>query len=166
MRTMSYGFKRIADFIDAAGNRLGNLFCYLVFVIMTITTMDVIARYVFNQPLMWGWTLNRLLFGTFILFAGIFTMSKREHIRIEIIYDHFPPKFKFAARLIAMACFLIFMGVLVWQSAWMGWNSMMIGEKAAGTFRIPIYPFKMLIPILAFLFLLEGIVVLSRPDDD
>jgi TRAP-type mannitol/chloroaromatic compound transport system permease small subunit len=158
--------RRIAGVIDTVSDRMGRISCYLVFVIMTITTIDVIARYAFNQPLLWGWTLNRLLFGVFILFAGIYTMSKREHIRIEIIYDHFPPKLKIVARIIALACFVTFMGVLVWQSAWMGWNSMMIAEKAAGTFRIPIYPFKMLIPILAFFFLLEGIVILSRPEDD
>lgn len=163
---MSQGLKQIADFIDAASNRMGHIFCYLVFVLMLITTLDVIARYAFNNPLIWGWTLSRLLFGVFILFAGIFTMCKRMHIRIEIIYDRFPPRFKLLSRIISMACFVIFMGVLVWQSAWMGWNSMMIAEKAAGTFRIPIYPFKMLIPILAFFFLLEGIVILSRPEDD
>lgn len=163
---MARGFKRVAEFIDTASDRMGHIFCYLVFVIMTITTIDVIARYAFNQPLLWGWTLNRLLFGVFILFAGIFTMSKREHIRIEIVYDHFPPRLKLLARLVALGCFVIFMGVLVWQSAWMGWNSMMIAEKAAGTFRIPIYPFKMLIPILSFFFLLEGIVILSRPEDE
>jgi TRAP-type mannitol/chloroaromatic compound transport system permease small subunit len=163
---MRRAFKRTADFIDAASDRLGRVFCYLVFVIMSITTIDVIARYVFNQPLLWGWTLNRLLFGVFILFAGIYTMSKREHIRIEILYDHFPPRVKFVGRLVALFCFVIFMGVLVWQSAWMGWNSLMIAEKAAGTFRIPIYPFKMLIPILSFFFLLEGIVILLRPEDE
>jgi len=163
---MAHGIKRIAEFIDAASHRMGHIFCYLVFVIMVITTVDVVARYAFNQPLLWGWILNRQLFGVFILFAGIFTMCKGEHIRIEILYDHFPRKYKLISRMIALGCFLIFMGVLVWQSSWMGWNSFSIGERAAGTFRIPVYPFKMLIPILAFFFLLEGIVVLTRSDDD
>jgi TRAP-type mannitol/chloroaromatic compound transport system permease small subunit len=33
----------------------------------------------------------------------------------------------------------------------------MNSEKAAGAFRIPLYPFKLLMPVLAFLFLLQGI---------
>jgi len=55
--------------------------------------------------------------------------------------------------------------VLIWQSAWMGWNSLMMKEKAAGAFRIPLYPFKLLIPVVAFLFLLEGISYFRRGKD-
>jgi len=158
--------RRTADFIDYVSDRVGHIFCYIVFVIMSLTTIDVISRYVFNKPLIWAWTINRLLFGIFVLFAGIYAMNQREHIRIEILYDHFSRRLKFIARMIAVACFVLFMGVLVWQSSWMGWNAWTISEKVAGPFRIPLYPFKIMIPILAFVFLLEGIVKLSRREDD
>jgi len=137
----------------------------LVFIMMLITSTEVIGRYVFNHPTTWAWPLNRQIFGVFILAAGAYAMSKREHIRIEILYDHFPPKVKRVARGIALACFVIFMGVLVWQGSWMGWNSLMMKEKLAGAFRMPLYPFKILIPIGAFLFLLQGIAVFFRRDD-
>ena len=137
----------------------------LVFVMMLITSTEVIGRYVFNHPTTWAWPLNRQIFGVFILVAGAYTMSKREHIRIEILYDHFPPKFKMIARGIALASFVLFMGVLVWQGSWMGWNSLMMKEKLAGAFRMPLYPFKILIPIGALLFLLQGIAEYFRRDD-
>ena len=137
----------------------------LVFIMMLITSTEVIGRYVFNHPTTWAWPLNRQIFGVFILVAGAYTMSKREHIRIEILYDHFPPKIKMFARGIALASFIIFMGVLVWQGSWMGWNSLMMKEKLAGAFRMPLYPFKILIPIGALLFLLQGIAVYFRRDD-
>jgi TRAP-type mannitol/chloroaromatic compound transport system permease small subunit len=54
---------------------------------------------------------------------------------------------------------------LIWQSAWMGWNSLMMNEKAAGAFRIPWYPFKLLIPAVTVLFLLEGIAAFRRGGD-
>ncbi len=44
----------------------------------------------------------------------------------------------------------------------MGWNALIVRERATGAFPIPLYPLKLLIPIVAFLFLLEGIVVFSR----
>jgi TRAP-type mannitol/chloroaromatic compound transport system permease small subunit len=61
-----------------------------------------------------------------------------------------------------LACFLVFIGVLAWQGALMAVISLMCGERASGTFHIPLYPFKMLIPIAAFLFLLEGIADFFR----
>ena len=148
--------------VDKVVEKSSKIVCYLVFVIMVITAVDVTARYVFNQPLLWGWLLNRLLFGVFILFAGVYTLYKGQHIRIEIFYDHFPPVIKTISRWIGLTAFVAFMGVLVWQAGWMGWNSLMMKEKAAGAFRIPLYPFKLLIPIVAFLFLLEGISYFRR----
>ncbi len=157
--------KRFLDGVHAFSQRAGRVVCYLVFVIMLITTIDVVARYAFNQPLLWGWLLNRQLFGVFILFAGVYTLSQGEHIRIEIFYDHFPPKLKFFARMVALATFVCFIGVLIWQGAWMGWNSWQSREVAAGAFRIPLYPFKLLIPVVCFLFLLQGIVHFIRNRD-
>jgi TRAP-type mannitol/chloroaromatic compound transport system permease small subunit len=158
--------KHIFNLIDSISDKAGKLLCYLIFLIMVISFTDVVARYVFNNPLLWGWLVNKQLFGVFILFAGIYTMSKQRHIRIEILYERFPPRLKLFARMIALLCFVTFMGVLVWQGAWMGWNSLMVGERAPGAFRLPLYPFKLLIPAAAFLFLLEGIVVYCRKEED
>jgi len=162
---VSKAIKIFLDWVDAIAEKAGKITCYLVFIIMLITTLDVVARYVFNRPLLWGWLLNRQLFGVFILFAGVYTLFRGEHIRIEIFYDHFPPKLKQVAKWIALASFVSFIGVLVWQGSWMGWNSFVMKEKAAGAFRIPWYPFKLLIPIVGFLFLLEGISAFLRRDD-
>jgi TRAP-type mannitol/chloroaromatic compound transport system permease small subunit len=156
---------RFFQFIDNIVEKAGRLFSYLVFVIMVITTIDVTARYFFNHPLLWGWLTNRLLFGVFILFAGAYTLLKEEHIRIEIIYDHFPARLKKIARWVSLFAMVTFLSVLVWQSSWMGWNSLMMKEKAAGAFRIPLYPFKLLIPLLAFLFLLQGVSYFRRRKD-
>ena len=154
-----------SNLISRITEAIGKPASLLVFIMMLITSTEVIGRYVFNSPTTWAWPLNRQIFGVFILVAGAYTMSKREHIRIEILYDHFPPKIKMLARAIALASFVIFMGVLVWQGSWMGWNSLMMKEKLAGAFRMPLYPFKILIPIGALLFLLQGIAVYFRRDD-
>ena len=162
---MSEPKKSFFDWIDVVAEKSAKITCYLVFGIMLITTADVVARYVFNRPLVWGWLLNRQLFGVFILFAGVYTLFKGEHIRIEILYDHFPQGLRRVARWIGLLAFVSFMSVLVWQGAWMGWNSLLMNEKAAGAFRIPWWPFKLLIPAVALLFLLEGIAAFRRGDN-
>ena len=157
--------ERIMDVIDAISLKCGKALCLTVFLIMLVTTLDVVARYVFNSPLLWGWLLNRQLFGLFIIFAGVYTMATGGHIRIEIFYDQFPPILKKLARLIALACLVTFMGVLITQGYWMGFNSLKMKELAPGAFRLPLYPLKLLIPTVAILFLLEGIVYFLREKD-
>jgi len=162
---MAKRLNSIFNVIDAISEKTSKIVSLLIFVVMVITTVEVVGRYVFNHPTSWAWPINRQLFGVFILFAGIYAMSKEDHIKVEILYDHFSPKMKKIARWIAMATFLCFMVALVLQGSRMGWNSLIVREKLTGAFPIPLYPLKLLIPISAFLFLLEGIVVFSRKNN-
>jgi TRAP-type mannitol/chloroaromatic compound transport system permease small subunit len=162
---MFKGIKVFFSLIDAFTQKTSKPASLLVFCMMAVTATEVVARYVFNNPTTWVWPVNRQLFGIFILFAGLYTTSKGGHIRIEILYDYFPPKIKYIARLIALAALICFMGVLVWQGAWMGWNALMVKELSARAFRIPLYPFKLLIPVVAFLILLQGIALFIKGED-
>lgn len=161
---MSKAWKSFSGRVEAFSEKSGKIVCFLILMIMAITTWEVVSRYVFNRPTLWVWPINRQLFGIFILFAGAYTMSKGGHIRVEIIYDFFPPPMKTLARWTAIACLVLFLGVLIWQGALMGWNSWKVGEVASGAFRIPLYPLKLLIPLAIFLFLLEGIIFLTLRD--
>ncbi len=155
---MTTVLKKLSWIIEALSERIGRTASFLVFLIMLITTGEVVSRYVFNHPTAYAWPINRQLFGIFILFAGAYTTKKGGHIRIEIFYQYFPPILKRVSRAISLAALFIFLGALVWQSAWMGLNSLDMLEKIPGGFRLPLYPFKLLMPVAAFLFLLEGVV--------
>lgn len=162
---MTKKIRAVFNLVDTVSDKTGKAASFIIFLIMVITTVEVVARYAFNSPTIWAWPVNRQLFGVFILFAGIYTMSKREHIRIEIFYDHFSPRLKLIAKIIALLSFISFIGVLIWQGTWMGWNALEVQEKASGTFRLPLYPLKLLIPIAAFWFLIEGIVIICRGEE-
>ncbi|HBF42375.1 MAG TPA: hypothetical protein DDW42_01855 [Desulfobacteraceae bacterium] len=162
---MSKRSKSVLNVIDSISEKTSKAVSLLILLVMAITTVEVVGRYVFNHPTSWVWPLNRQIFGVFILFAGIYAMSKGDHIKVEIFYDHFPPRMKKTARWIAMAAFICFMVALVLQGSRMGWNSLIVREKLTGAFPIPLYPLKLLIPIAAFLFMLEGIVVFLRENN-
>lgn len=162
---MLKGIKYFFNVIDMISSKIGDGLSILILVIMFFTTIEVVLRYVFNSPTIWVWPLSRQIFGVYILFAGIYAMSKDAHIRIEIIYNMLPVKIKKIAGLIAIVSFISFMGVLIWQGAWMGQNSLASGETAHGAFRIPLYPLKILIPVAAVLFFLEGVYILSKNRD-
>ncbi|MCF6248929.1 MAG: TRAP transporter small permease subunit [Desulfobacula sp.] len=162
---MIKGLKAFFNLIDTISSKMGDGLSILIIVIMFFTTIEVVLRYVFNSPTIWVWPLSRQIFGVYILFAGIYAMSKNAHIRIEIIYNLLPGKIKQIANLLSILSFISFMGVLIWQGAWMGQNSLAAGETAHGAFRIPLYPLKILIPLAAGLFFLEGVHILSKNRD-
>ncbi len=155
----------IFDAVDGISDRAGQIISVLVFLMMLITAFEVVARYVFNHPTIWVRPINKQIFAVFILFGGVYALRHGGHIRIEMVYSCFPPRFKRFARFVDSMAFVSFMGVLIWQGSWVGWNSLISSETAGGAFPIPLYPLKMFIPLVAVLFIIQEIVNLFRGRD-
>ncbi|MFH0727308.1 MAG: TRAP transporter small permease [Pseudomonadota bacterium] len=128
-------------------------------IILTITvSIEVIGRYVFNHPTSWVWPVSKQLFGIFILTALAYTESKDGHIRIEILYDHFSKNIKKVADWFSFAIKISFMAVLVWQTSIMAQNAIALKERASGSFKIPLYPFKGLICLVTLFIAIEILI--------
>ncbi len=156
---------RVLDVVDGISDRAGKVVSVLVFIMVFLSAFEVVARYVFNRPTLWVWPINRQIFAVFILFGGVYALRHGAHIRIEMVYSSFPPKFKRFARAVDSLAFLSFMGVLIWQGSWVGWNSIVSSETAGGAFPIPLYPLKSLIPLVAILFIIQELANLIRGRD-
>jgi TRAP-type mannitol/chloroaromatic compound transport system permease small subunit len=158
--------KRLFKGIHIVSQKAGNIVSFLPLIMMSIISYEVLGRYLFGNPTKWAWLTNKQIFGVFILFAGVYTLSETAHIRIEIFYDRFSPKMKLFARIISLLLFVFFFVCLIWQGAWMGLESLAVKEKATGFFPMPLYPLKLLIPIVSCLFLLEGIALFFMGKDE
>ena len=134
----------------------------LILLMMAFVTFEVISRYIFNHPTSWVWLLNKQLFGIFVLVAGSYALIQKNHIRIEMLYDHFPPPAKRAVRWLTLILSVGFLGILVWNSTLMGLEALSTRETANGVFRLPLYPLKLLMPIMALLFMLGCLTEFGR----
>jgi TRAP-type mannitol/chloroaromatic compound transport system permease small subunit len=144
-------------FIDEANRKIGDIVCFLILIIMLAVGTSTITRYFFNEPLTIVWPFIRQIFGIIILLGAAYTLLHHRHIRVEILYDHLPAWLRTVSRVMTLICFLAFLGALTWQGIVMARISLMLKETTAMISWIPIYPFKILLPIAACLFLLQGI---------
>lgn len=149
--------------IDWFSDWAGKVVCYFGLALMVITVISVITR-MGNISFIWGFPLNRQIFGVFILFAGVYAMLTDAHLRVEILYTRFPAKGRYILGAIDLALFIILMVVLIWQGGWMAGNSILNNEMSQGTPKIPLYVIKSFIPVVAVLFLLQGISSFFRRD--
>jgi len=141
---------------------LGKIAGLLILVITAIVTFEVIARYAFNAPTSWAWPINRQIFGVFVIVAGSYALIHQNHIRIEMVYEHFHPALKIIIRWLTLLAALIFLGSLFWKGLVMGLEAWEFKEKAVGVFKLPLYPLKLFIPIGTALFILGCLAVFTR----
>lgn len=77
------GFDRVSIF-------LGRVTMLLIALIVGVMFTEVVLRYVFERPTLWANELSLWMAGFVFMFAGLYAMQQRSHIRIFLIYDLFP----------------------------------------------------------------------------
>lgn len=154
--------KILFDGITVVIQRIGDACSLLILALMGVMTYEVIARYGFNAPTSWAWIINKQIFGVYVMVAGSYALVHNNHIRIEMLYQKFPRPVKELVKWLSLAAALCFLGALLWKSSVMGMEAYASKELAMGTFKLPLYPLKLFIPIGTFLFLLGCIAAVLK----
>lgn len=75
---------------------------------------EVVARYVFSGGTLWANELSLWIAAFVFLFAGLYAMQQRSHIRIYVIYDMMPRWMQKASDVVSLFLIWVFTFCLVW----------------------------------------------------
>ena len=148
--------------IGSISEKLGNAVSFLILSLLIIIPYEVIARYLFNRPTQWASDLSTLIAGTLAIVAGLWATYLNIHINFDIFYKRMSFKQKAIIDLITSPLLFILCGILAWKGAQAGWLSFKIRETTATVWAPPLYPIKILIPVVAVLMLIQGIAHFIR----
>lgn len=149
--------KKGLSLIDRISNNIARYISLLVLYLMISITLEVLMRYLLNRPTTWVWPIAIQIFGIYALFAGLYAMVCRAHIRIDMLVPYFPVPIKVLARWITLISITLFLATMIWQCSKMGWNSLMYLEKDSSVIGVPVFILKSLIPLAAALLLWQSI---------
>lgn len=85
-----------------------------------ITFANVIARYLFNDNILWALEATVFLFAWMVLLGASYCVKKSLHLGVDILINTLPPGAKKAVGLIAVAACLVFCLVLL-KGSWDYW---------------------------------------------
>ncbi|MHB0869377.1 MAG: TRAP transporter small permease subunit, partial [Chloroflexota bacterium] len=154
----SPGYLRVIRVVDRFTELSGKIFAWLVVPMVGGLVYEVLARYLFHAPTVWAYDITYMLYGSLFMLGSAYTLYRKAHIRTDLLYRLFPVRVQGTIDTICYL-FLFFPGMLFFLIA--GWDyaahSWVIGEKAgASPWGVAIYPFKTVIPVAAFLLLIQG----------
>jgi TRAP-type mannitol/chloroaromatic compound transport system permease small subunit len=150
--------------IDWFAEWSGKVIAFLCFPLVAALTYEVIARYLFHAPTEWAFDITYMLYGTIFMLAAAFTLLKKGHIRTDLFYTNWPPRTQGRVDAVMYILFyfpgIIFFLVAGWDYAAHSWATR---ETAAlSPWRPILYPFKTVIPVTAFLLLIQGVSELLK----
>ena len=148
---------------DRISTWVGKAASWLIVALMVVVCTEVFKRYALNAPTAWIFDANNMMYGTLFMMAGAYTLAHDGHVRGDFLYGSFKPRTQAALDLVLYGVFFL-PGVLALTIS--GWDyfgdSLRIREQTFNATPLPVYPFKMMIPVAGAILLMQGIAEIVR----
>ncbi|NWF54367.1 MAG: TRAP transporter small permease subunit [Syntrophaceae bacterium] len=135
-----------------------------VFAMVVTIAYDVILRYVFRAPTVWQYDTSYMLGGSVIILGSAYVHLKRRHVRVDLIYNRFPPRVRLILDVVfTLLFFFPLLTGLIIVSAGYAIHSYQVKEfSEVGFWRPLMWPFRSVIPVGLALLWLQGLANFIR----
>jgi len=148
---------------DRISTWVGKTASWLIVLLMVVVCTEVFKRYALNAPTAWIFDANNMMYGTLFMMCGAYALAHDGHVRGDFLYGSFKPRTQAALDLVLYGVFFL-PGVLALTIS--GWDyfgdSLRMREQTFNATPLPVYPFKMMIPVAGAILLMQGIAEIVR----
>jgi len=154
--------KRFVCLIDSVSKWSGQIIAPLVLVSLAVLIFEITARYFFNAPTKWAHETSTFVFGAQFILGGAYCFYRGSMVSVEILHDRLPIRGRAILDLLLFLAPLAICVVMIWRGGWWFLDSVKINEHTQTVFGPPLYPLRGLIPLAAFLLLMQVVAKFVR----
>jgi len=148
--------------VTALNRALFMLAAALMLVIVPSMMAEVISRYVFHAPTVWGMELAVLLFGPYFLLGGPYLLHLGGHVNMDLFRNRMPPRIGHWVEIFNQLVILFFCGVMLYYATPLVLQSIEYGETTFSAWNPPLWPYKIAVPAAMLLLGLQSLAELAR----
>jgi TRAP-type mannitol/chloroaromatic compound transport system permease small subunit len=155
---------KFVKLIDKISEWSGALAAWLVVPLTAVVIIDVFQRHVLNSPTHWGYDVLWMLFSAQFLIGGAYTLLRKGHIRIDIVYGLLSERAKLIYDIVNTAVVILLPAILLtWAGIVFAADAWIHDERLSTTnWFFPAGPSRTLIPIGFFLIALQCIAEIIK----
>ena len=152
------------ELINKVNITLGKFFSWSLLLMVILTFVIVILRYLFNIGFIWMQELVRYLYAAVFMLCAAYTLAKDEHVRVDIFYSKLKDRHKILINVIGALIFLIPVCVCILYYSFTyvinSWAQLEGSLEERGLHAV--YLLKTLIWAFAVMLILQSIYVISQ----
>ena len=157
------GLLRLSRAIDAVNLRVGKVLSWLILIVVIISATNATVRKVFDMSSNAWLELQWVLFGAIFLLCSPWTLLSNEHIRIDIVNNMLPKRWRDGIDVFGHLFFLLPLTiVMIVTSVPFFLRSFNLNEQSMNAGGLPQWPAKSLILIGFVLLFFQGISELIK----
>jgi TRAP-type mannitol/chloroaromatic compound transport system permease small subunit len=144
--------------IDGISAWTGRLFAWLVIPLTVLIVYEVFTRRFLNAPTIWTFELSNFLYGAHFMLVAAYGLLNKSHVCIDLFVMRGSKR---TAVILDLFCYfllffpfiivILYHGFVFAKDSWASW------ETSWSVWGPPLYPIKTVIPVTAFLLLIQGI---------
>lgn len=150
----------LARMIDAVNTRVGYAVCWLVLIVVIVSSGNALVRWLFSYSSNAYLDLQLVLFAAIYLLCAGYTFLKDEHVRIDIVTSKITRR---ARTWVDIAGILLFLLPFTLLTLWFTWPAFVASfisqETSANAGGLVVWPARLLVPVG---FTLLGLQALSE----
>lgn len=152
--------------LDRLSAQLGKASAWLTLLMVLVTVVVVIMRYVFDAGLIWLQESVVWMHAFVFMVGAAYTLQQEEHVRVDIFYRRMSPERRAWVDLIGVVVFLIplclFLGFKAWDFVAVSWK-LKEASRESGGLPYPLIPMlKSILLVMPLTLGLQGIALLLR----
>ncbi len=149
--------------VDRFTRALGEKASCVFLLAVALTFYEVVMRYFFNAPTTWVHEVSIFLTAAAFIIGGSYTLQRRDHIRISLVFDAAPPRVRYWLSIVNAIIALYFLLALGYGAALQAEKSLKVMERTGTASDLPIpVTLKSLLALGVTLMVLQAAVQLGR----
>jgi TRAP-type mannitol/chloroaromatic compound transport system permease small subunit len=156
--------QKVINVIDFINEWVGKTVAWIVIILMGILVFESTARYVFNKPSQWAYDMAYMLYGAMFMMGIAYALKNGAHVRIDVFSRMFSPRTRSIIDVAAFGIVVIPVSFMLmvngWDYALYSYNIQEVSASSA--WRPLMWPFKMVVPIAAFLLIIQSFAELLK----
>ncbi len=153
---------KLSNIIDAINRNIGKLFAWILLPMILLTSFEVFSRYVLNSPTIWAWELIVQIWGLMLMACGGYCYWKGGFVRVDVIYNKFPQKVKYALGAVTAVMVLVCMALTFIYGWNMFYTSFLRNERISSVWGSPMWTIRFWVPLGAGLMFFQGVSELIK----
>ena len=157
---------KLSHYIDTFNKKQGDYTSLVIIPLLAIVLYEVMMRYVFNAPTIWGFEATTFAYGLHYMFGLSYTDVYDGHVKVDIFTNLLPKKLQAVMGIITLL--ILFFPVITCLTIWsfkFALTSLSNMEVNSTSWAPPIYPFKIIMAFTLFFLWLQGVSNLFKQFD-
>lgn len=156
----------MSKFLDAFSIRVGHAVSWLTLLMVLVTFVIVVLRYVFGTGLIWLQESLTWMHAAVFMLGAAYTLQREEHVRVDIFYRKMSEQQRAWVNLLGVLVFIFPMcAFFVYESidyVAVSWSLREVSRNSGGLFYPAVPLLKSVLVIMPVAVALQGLALLLR----